>query len=396
MESKNHATALRNAIVDKDPEADARAITEGLGGTWYTSSPGQWRTFGKAPCPVCQPEGRADQRALYVEYRVGCVPVFCKGAGCSVTDIVKALRQRGLLTGVREVGYYCKGSNLLDDIERDEERSRRQRRALHIWEGSQLIQGTPAEDRLRKMGITCPLPDTLRYHSHCWHPDGTQRPAMVARLKQASWELDGVHITYLPQQGMGEDVGVTELLLGDPGQLLTIVDHPYEAMTPIVVAESISSALALASGLLEGPARIRSALSPEGMAKAWLPEKFKMVDDYWWWNIELPCRLIVVREGGEESRAAAEALAEEASSHGWTVEFLTAWEDDTLVDMLDDERHLPHWKLPPPDGRTFDCEMKEQNVTKTDLATSEAPVSVAASGAGESLLDDAAMDAIPY
>jgi hypothetical protein len=36
---------------------DARTLTMALGGRW-------WRSYGSAPCPVCQPERRKDQNAL--------------------------------------------------------------------------------------------------------------------------------------------------------------------------------------------------------------------------------------------------------------------------------------------------------------------------------------------
>ena len=38
---------------------EARDLTRALGGTWYGH-------FGTAPCPVCQPEARADQNALTI------------------------------------------------------------------------------------------------------------------------------------------------------------------------------------------------------------------------------------------------------------------------------------------------------------------------------------------
>jgi hypothetical protein len=43
-----------------------------------------------------------------------------------------------------------------------------------------------AESYLRKRGITCPLPMTLRFHPNCWHHATRQRlPAMLALVERS-------------------------------------------------------------------------------------------------------------------------------------------------------------------------------------------------------------------
>ena len=61
----------------------ARDLTLALGGIWHEHS-------GQAACPVCQPERRADQRALALRDEGGRMLVFCHKSGCGFRDVVKA------------------------------------------------------------------------------------------------------------------------------------------------------------------------------------------------------------------------------------------------------------------------------------------------------------------
>ena len=56
---------------------DAERITRALGGDWRHGQ-------GLAPCPICQPEGRRDQRALSVSEKAGKLLLHCHKAGCAV------------------------------------------------------------------------------------------------------------------------------------------------------------------------------------------------------------------------------------------------------------------------------------------------------------------------
>ena len=104
MHTEDNLTDQLDCIIEADPKGDAQMIVRGQVGSWCKRHEGGWRSYGTAACPVCQPERLPDQRALSVEYRVGRVPLFCTGAGCEVTDIVKALRASGAFTGYSRVG----------------------------------------------------------------------------------------------------------------------------------------------------------------------------------------------------------------------------------------------------------------------------------------------------
>ena len=64
---------------------DARTLTLGLRGRWH----GVW---GLAPCPICQPERRRDQRALKLSHGAsGRLMLHCKKGGCDFRDLLAAL-----------------------------------------------------------------------------------------------------------------------------------------------------------------------------------------------------------------------------------------------------------------------------------------------------------------
>lgn len=133
--------------------------------------------------------------------------------------------------------------------EEEAEAAKRERQALAVWREAVPVRGTLAETYLRGRGITCPLPDSLRFHPACWHGGTAQRlPAMIARV-------DGlprlaVHRTYLRPDGSGKaEVHPAKAMLGAAlGGAVRVAD----GHGPLVVAEGIETALSLPSGLLRG------------------------------------------------------------------------------------------------------------------------------------------------
>ena len=69
--------------------SEAERITRALGGEWRAGS-------GLAPCPICQREGRKDQRALSLSNKGGKLLVHCHKGGCAVLGELQA---RGLAEG---------------------------------------------------------------------------------------------------------------------------------------------------------------------------------------------------------------------------------------------------------------------------------------------------------
>lgn len=283
---------------------DAHTLTLARGGRWYGS-------YGMVSCPVCQPEGRVDQAALKICDGDTRLLLHCKKSGCAFRDILVALGiQPGTFAALDPV---ISARRAAERHAADEERAAR---ARMIWEASLPIHGTVAEVYLRRRGITCALPDSLRFHRECWHHTGCTMPAMVARVDGA--KRFGVHRTYLRPDGSGKaEIDQNRAMLGavQGGAVrLTSSDGP------LVVAEGIETAMSLASGLLDGPAIIWAALSSSGVQGLRLPDT--------------PGRLIIASDGDQAGSQSAEALAERAKAAGWDVELQPAPEGQDWNDVL--------------------------------------------------------------
>jgi hypothetical protein len=137
---------------------DASDLTQALGGKWH-------RSYGAAPCPVCQPSRRMGQNALTLaDGRNGRLVLDCKKSACAFLDILAA-------AGLRSGDYTPPDAATLAQREREQkaEAERRAAQAKRLWDEAQPIPGTAAETYLRGRGIACDLPPTLRFHGSCWH-----------------------------------------------------------------------------------------------------------------------------------------------------------------------------------------------------------------------------------
>ncbi|WP_191569514.1 DUF7146 domain-containing protein [Paracoccus yeei] len=238
-------------------------------------------------------------------------------AGCDYPSIMDALRGLGLVEGK---GTYSPPSPAEMDAFREAERQeaeKRERQALFLWREAQPIAGTIAETYLRGRGITCDLPDTLRFHPASWHSSAQRLPAMAALI--GGLPRLAVHRTYLRPDGSGKaEVTPAKAMLGAAlGGAVRLTG----TQGPLVVAEGIETALSLASGLLGRPATIWAALSASGIAGLRLPEAN-------------PHRLTIASDGDKAGREAAYKLAVRASAHGWTVSLLPAPEGRDWNDIL--------------------------------------------------------------
>ena len=286
---------------------DARELVTALGGRWHGSS-------GNAPCPVCQPERRRDQDALSLRNMGGRLMAYCHKGGCSFADIVAAagLPRDALRPDIE--------GQVRADAQRAAEDARRERQARATWAEAVPIHGTLAKSYLRHRGITCPLPDTLRYHAQGWHPTAQRFAMLVSRIDGA--ERFGVHRTYLRGDGMGKAAA-------DPpkamlGTCAGGAVHLSEAPGRLVVAEGIETGLSLLSGLLPGPATVWAATSTSGMRGLSLPP--------------VPGRLTIAADGDAPGRAAASALASRAAALGWQVSLLPAPDGCDWNDALGGKR----------------------------------------------------------
>lgn len=288
---------------------NARELTLSLGGRWHSS-------YGTAPCPVCQPERRRDQNALTLaEGNVGLL-LNCKKSGCDFRDILSAAR-------VQPSDY--RKPNLGEMIRRAAQDSkdswRRSEAAKRTWNETQPIEGTLAETYLRSRGISCDLPDTLRFHPRCYHgPSQTVLPAMVALV--AGGDAFAIHRTFLRADGSGKAglPGGDKMMLGRVCGGAVRLSH---APGRLVLAEGIESALSLLCGLLSGPLTVWAALSTSGLRSLRLPE--------------VPGQLAIAGDGDTEGRKAAQMLAKQAHGLGWRVALLDPGDARDFNDILNEQ-----------------------------------------------------------
>lgn len=284
---------------------DARTLTQSLGGKWYGR-------YGLACCPA---HGDRKPSLSLADAPDGRLLLNCK-TGCAFTDILDALRSRGAMTGDYRPEPLSPAEIARRKAEDEAAAIQMEKCARTCWTEAQPIVGTIVETYLRGRGITCSLPESLRFHPDCWHPSAQRVPAMVARIE--GLPRLALHRTYLRPDGSGKaDLDPPKAMLGAAlGGALRLT----EAQGPLVVAEGIETALSLASGLLGRPATIWAALSCAGIAGLHLPSRAG--------------RLTIASDGDEAGRAAAHKLAERASAQGWTVSLLPAPEGRDWNDIL--------------------------------------------------------------
>lgn len=285
---------------------DAREVTLALGGRWHGR-------YGTAPCPVCQPERRRDQNALTLADGKAGLLAHCKRAECDFLDILGA-------AGLRSDDYRVPDLSRIAQ-RHTEAKAQAERRAVaakRLWSETQPIAGTLAEAYLRGRGISCALPDTLRFHPQCWHgPTQSQWPAVVALVEGG--EGFAVHRTYLRPDGSGKAglAGGDKLMLGaTAGGAVRLSEGPER----LAVAEGIESALSLLCGLLAEPATVWAALSTSGMRSLRLPG-----------NIS---QLVIAGDGDQPGREASHALATKAHTLGWRVAMLEPGDGADFNDVL--------------------------------------------------------------
>ena len=229
---------------------NARQICDRLGGDVHTG-------YFNAPCPICQPERRREQRALSIREDGGNLLLHCFKSGCGFGDICKALGVNGPFAKGREPSAY--NSSL-----RQQDEAKRLQCALDIWHASKPITDTRGERYLRGRGITCDLPKSLRWHPRCFHkPTNVYRGAIVAQVGTRG----AIHRTFLGSDGARLRERA-KLMLG-PCQGAAV--HLAEGCGPLVICEGIETGLSLASGLLDGSPRVWAALSASGLKAIDLP-----------------------------------------------------------------------------------------------------------------------------
>lgn len=265
---------------------EAQNLTQALGGEWRGHA-------GLAPCPVCQPERRADQRGLSIRAEGRVLLTFCHKSGCDFRDIVRAA---GLPRDALRIDPQAARET---DAKRDAYAAEQRAKARRLWATCKPLAGTMGEAYLRGRGITCPLPPSLGWAADAFHgPSARWLSAMVGDVSTG-----GVHRTYFEKTG-GRIGGNAKMMQGPcAGGAVAL----SEAQGPLVVCEGIETGLSLLSGLLAAPATVWAALSTSGMKALALPSA--------------PGEIVIATDSDDAGAgwAAGIALAERAAARGWAV-----------------------------------------------------------------------------
>ena len=287
--------------------SDARTICEALGGRWAGR-------YGLAFCPA-HDNTRTPALSLSTGSE-GRLLAHCH-AGCDFLAILDALRGRGLVEGRGSGGFTPDPAvTARREAEARQAAEKRARQAEALWRESLPLAGTVAERYLRRRGVACDLPPTLRFHPHCWHTSARRFPALLARVDGGDGA--GLHRTYLAPDGSGKAaVEPARAMLGNvQGGAVRLSDGPGR----LVACEGLETGLSLLSGLLDGPATVWAALSTSGLRGLRLPAQ--------------PARLTIATDGDAPGREAAHALAERAHGLGWMVGILDPGDGLDFNDIL--------------------------------------------------------------
>ena len=265
---------------------DPAVLIRSLGGEWRGHS-------GNAPCPVCQPERRRDQRGLSVGFSGNKLLMYCHKNGCAFGDIVRAADING--------EFEPDPSSLVRarKIQAAEEAKTRDR-ARRIWDASMPIEGTKGEHYFRSRKITLALPDRLRWRSDLLHTSGRSLSAIVADVQPTG----GIHRTYFEKNGVRLR-DKAKLMLGPcRGGAVRLARGPG----PLLIGEGIESTLSSLQLLNRPRFGAWAALSTSGMKTVLLPSEAS--------------ELVIAPDGDAPGRDAAFVLANRAHVLGWKVSMM--------------------------------------------------------------------------
>lgn len=187
-------------------------------------------------CPVCGYQG------FSVSDKQG-TPLFkAHACGCSQDELIQKFREDGLWGSSQPAKATLP---TFKQARQQEPAKDSQALALRIWNESRPAKGTIVEQYLHCRGITCPIPEVIRFHPKCWHSGSqTNHPAMVAKVtKWDSDELIAIHRTYLKPDGSWKaDVEPNKAMLGSTKGGAV---HLTPAGSTLAIAEGLETALAV-------------------------------------------------------------------------------------------------------------------------------------------------------
>ena len=225
------------------------------------------------------------------------VLVHCH-AGCDQSDVISALRSRGLWREGRHPQFTRSvprhgGTNLQvpDEV-------RRTGVAVLNWMAAIPARGTPVEGYLASRGLHLPPSPTLRFHAGLKHPSGDIWPAMLALVTRGSDDRPlAIHRTFLARDGSGKaPVDPQKMMLG-PCRGGAVRLGPVD--DELLVGEGIETVLAA----MEATGRPGwAALSTSGLCALDLPAEAR--------------KIVTIADGDEAGEVAAQTAAQKWTQEG--------------------------------------------------------------------------------
>ena len=261
---------------------------------------GEWRgTYGLAACPVCQPELPIDWRALMLYSQRGKLVVTCHMSGCDLRTIAKAAGLSLVDGGI--------GAQVARNVTSPKLRAKANESssAEKLWVQGKPIKGTKGEAYLRRRGITCILPKSLRWVEAMVHPHSGQRVSAL----EADLFTGGVHRTFFDKTRtrLEEDAEMTQGPCYGGAVVLSECDEGS-----IRVCTRIETGLSFLNGIQNAQQAVWATLSTSSMRSLQLPAEPRLLS------------ISVDSLDGEAGRRAAEALGNRAFRLGWTVMLMSA------------------------------------------------------------------------
>jgi hypothetical protein len=193
--------------------------------------------------------------------RDGRILVWCWGSGCDRRDILAELRRRRLLLGAVD---HRPAPIPIRSVAPDDT-ARRIAVARRIWDAAHDARRSPVAAYLAGRGITVNPPLSLRWAPALRRPDGTDGPAMIARIDSIDGELIGIARTWLTRDATGNWYRFDRAMLGRGAGGAVWLASPAETL---LIGEGVETSLAAIEATAQ-PAW--AALSTSGLRVLDLP-----------------------------------------------------------------------------------------------------------------------------
>ena len=204
------------------------------------------------PCPHCSPTRRKQHLRCLRLWHLEPDFLTFNCAHCDAHGFAHAGRGSSIpLAKLKKLKAEAFGRNVAH-------RQQRRRLARWLWNGAACIVGTLGERYLRSRGITCALPDTLRYRP----ASGQHPPSIISAfgipgepipgvLSVTRMQIHDLHITRLREDGLAKaDVDNPKIMLA-PASGMPFVCAPVNDLGGLAICEGLEDALSMhqATGL---------------------------------------------------------------------------------------------------------------------------------------------------